>query len=117
MDDAASQTGIGRRTLTRWVSDGKLRAYRRAGDRRRYVDLDDIKQLQQLQVVPPTRDQLKAELGRLLQALEVGRSADLRRDRARLREVCDQLEAFGMNTFDRGTAGQIKRAESLLSSR
>lgn len=51
MDDAARDSGISRRTLTQWVSDGKLRAYRRAGDRKRYVDLDDIKQLQKLQPV------------------------------------------------------------------
>jgi excisionase family DNA binding protein len=48
LDEAAEQTGIGRRTLTRWVSEGKLRAYARAGDRKRYVDLDDIRKLQEL---------------------------------------------------------------------
>ena len=51
MDDAARDSGVSRRTLTQWVSDGKLRAYRRAGDRKRYVDLDDIKQLQKLRPV------------------------------------------------------------------
>jgi len=51
LDDAAKQTGISRRTLTRWVSDGKLRAYSRAGDRRRYVDLDDLKKLQELRPI------------------------------------------------------------------
>jgi excisionase family DNA binding protein len=51
LDDAADQTGIGRRTLSRWVSDGKLRAYSRAGDRKRYVDLDDIRKLQELRPV------------------------------------------------------------------
>ncbi len=51
LDDAAKQTGISRRTLTRWVSEGKLRAYGRAGDRRRYVDLDDIRELQKLRPI------------------------------------------------------------------
>jgi len=51
MDEAARDSGISRRTLTQWVSDGKLRAFRRAGDRKRYVDLDDIRKLQQLRPV------------------------------------------------------------------
>jgi len=51
MDEAARESGISRRTLTQWVSDGKLRAFRRAGDRKRYVDLDDIRKLQQLRPV------------------------------------------------------------------
>jgi excisionase family DNA binding protein len=51
LDDAAAQTGISRRTLTRWVAEGKLRAYKRAGDRRRYVDLDDLRKLQELKPV------------------------------------------------------------------
>ena len=48
MDEAARETGISRRTLTRWVSDGKLMPNSRFGDRKRYVDLDDIKRLQEL---------------------------------------------------------------------
>jgi excisionase family DNA binding protein len=51
LDEAAKQTGVSRRTLTRWVAEGKLRAYKRAGDRRRYVDLDDLRKLQQLRPV------------------------------------------------------------------
>jgi len=51
LDEAAAQTGISRRTLTRWISEGKLRAYSRAGDRRRYVDLDDIRELQKLKPI------------------------------------------------------------------
>jgi len=43
MDDAAKQLKISRRTLTRWVGEGHIRAYARPGDRRRYVDLDEIK--------------------------------------------------------------------------
>jgi hypothetical protein len=37
--------------MTRWVAEGKLRAYSRAGDRKRYVDLDEIRKLQQLRPV------------------------------------------------------------------
>ena len=48
LDEAAKQTGVSRRTLTRWVSEGRLRAYKRAGDRRRYVDLDDLRKLREL---------------------------------------------------------------------
>jgi excisionase family DNA binding protein len=45
LDDAAAQLKIGRRTLTQWISDGKIKAYTIAGDRRRWVDLDEIKEL------------------------------------------------------------------------
>lgn len=45
LNDAAKQSGISRRTLTRWISEKRLTAYRIAGDRRRFVDLDEIKQL------------------------------------------------------------------------
>jgi len=51
LDEAAKQSGVSRRTLNRWISDRKLRVYTRAGDRKRYVDLDDIKQLQKLRPV------------------------------------------------------------------
>lgn len=51
LDEAAEQTGVSRRTLTRWISAGKLRAYSRAGDRKRYVDLDDLRKLQELRPI------------------------------------------------------------------
>ena len=53
LDDAAGQAGVSRRTLTRWISEGKLIAYRIAGDRRRYVDMDDIKRLREPQPTQP----------------------------------------------------------------
>jgi excisionase family DNA binding protein len=56
LDEAAQQTGIGRRTLSRWVAQGKLTAYTRAGDRRRFVDLDDIRKLQELRPLQPKND-------------------------------------------------------------
>jgi hypothetical protein len=37
--------------LTRWVAEGELKAYSRAGDRKRYVDLEDIRKLQQLRPI------------------------------------------------------------------
>jgi excisionase family DNA binding protein len=55
LDEAAEQTGISRRTLTRWISEGKLTAYARAGDRRRYVDLDQIEKLRALRPLPPKK--------------------------------------------------------------
>ena len=62
LDEAAAQTGISRRTLTRWISEGRFRAYSRAGDRRRFVDLDDIRKLQELRpVVLPSVPSVIAE--------------------------------------------------------
>jgi len=43
MDQAAAQLKISRRVITRWVSEGHIRAYTRPGDRHRYVDMDEIK--------------------------------------------------------------------------
>lgn len=47
MDRAAKQLKISRRTLTRWVTEGHIRSYKRPGDRHHYVDLDEIKRYQQ----------------------------------------------------------------------
>jgi len=60
LDDAARQTGISRRTLTRWISQGRLRAYTVAGDLHRYVDLDEIEKMRQPKPIEPkskTREQ------------------------------------------------------------
>jgi excisionase family DNA binding protein len=53
MDEAAADLKIGRRTIQRWISEGTVTAYRIAGDRRRYVDLDEIKRLREPQAIPP----------------------------------------------------------------
>jgi excisionase family DNA binding protein len=45
LDDAAREEGVSRRTLNRWIEQGRLRVYRVPGDRRRMVDLDEIKKL------------------------------------------------------------------------
>jgi excisionase family DNA binding protein len=47
LDEAAKQLKISRRTLTKWVSNGKIRGYTIAGDRHRYVDLDEIRKLRE----------------------------------------------------------------------
>ncbi len=52
LDEAARQAGVSRRTITQWISDGKIRAYTRAGDKRRYVDLDEIKRLREYKPIP-----------------------------------------------------------------
>jgi excisionase family DNA binding protein len=45
LDDAAREVGVSRRTLNRWIAEGKLRVYRVPGDRFRMVDMDEIKEL------------------------------------------------------------------------
>lgn len=45
LDDAARELGIPRRTLQRWIGSGKLTGYKIEGDRRRYVDLAEVKRL------------------------------------------------------------------------
>jgi excisionase family DNA binding protein len=47
LDDAAKQLKVSRRTLTQWISDGKIRAFRIPGDRKRYVDLDEVKRFRE----------------------------------------------------------------------
>jgi len=116
LDDSAEQSGVSRRTLNRWIADGRLRVYSRAGDRKRYVDLDDIKKLQQLEPVR-TRDELKVRLTILLENLEAGRTYDRAADADELRGVVHQLRAQGIDTYDKGTASQIKRADRLLLSK
>lgn len=115
MDEASEQTGIGRRTLTRWVSEGRLRAYSRAGDRKRYIDLDDIKKLQQLQVLP-TRDEVKARLGRLVDDMESGRIADWGAARAEANECARLLRGPGIRAYDKGGLSLIRRAQRVLRS-
>ena len=52
LDDAVQDTGLGRRTLQRWLSEGILTAYKIAGDKRRYVDVEEIEKLRQPQPLP-----------------------------------------------------------------
>lgn len=45
MDEAAKQLKLSRRTITRWVGEGRIRVYSIPGDRKRYVDLDEIRKM------------------------------------------------------------------------
>ena len=47
LDDAAEQAGISRRTLNRLIASGRLKVYRVPGDRRRMVDMDELKKVRQ----------------------------------------------------------------------
>lgn len=49
LDEAAEATGIHRRTLQRWVKLGLLTPYRVRGDRRLFLDLDQIEEIRQPQ--------------------------------------------------------------------
>jgi len=59
LDDAAAQSGVHRRTLQRWLNDGSLTAYRIAGDRKRYIDLDELEKLRQPVALPRPRRRRK----------------------------------------------------------
>jgi excisionase family DNA binding protein len=52
LDEAARLSGVGRRTLQRWLSEGRLTAYRIAGDKRRFVDVDEIEKLRRPEPLP-----------------------------------------------------------------
>lgn len=45
LDEAAEATGIHRRTLQKWVKAGLLTPYRVMGDRRMFLDIDQIEEL------------------------------------------------------------------------
>lgn len=45
LDDAAAATGLGRRTLQRWLGAGLLTVYKVPTDRRRYLDVREIDRL------------------------------------------------------------------------
>jgi excisionase family DNA binding protein len=53
LDEAAQETGLHRRTLQRWIGQGLLKPYRIYGDRRTFVDLDQIEELRK----PRPRDE------------------------------------------------------------
>jgi excisionase family DNA binding protein len=43
--EAAERLGVSRDTLERLIRTGRLKRYRRFGDRKTYVDLDEAKQV------------------------------------------------------------------------
>lgn len=63
LDDAASQVGVSRRTLQRWISERRIRAYSIAGDRRAWVDLDEIRALREPRPRMPQPQAGRAEKG------------------------------------------------------
>ena len=54
-----------------------------------------------------TGDELKEELGRLLSQPAVNQS-----EADRIRELAEELDAYGIDTFDAGTVGMIRRARA-----
>jgi excisionase family DNA binding protein len=55
LDQAARQLGVSRRTLTRWVTAGRVKAYTIAGDKRRYVDMDELRRLREPKPIEPPK--------------------------------------------------------------
>jgi len=53
LDEAARQSKVSKRTLQRWINRGLLRRYRIMGDPKAYVDLDEIRKLQEPQPWEP----------------------------------------------------------------
>jgi len=49
IDEAARQLKLSRRTIQRWLTEGKITGYRIEGDRRRFVDPIEIKRLREPQ--------------------------------------------------------------------
>jgi hypothetical protein len=45
---------VSRRLLQQWLQDGKLKRWRIEGDKRRFVDLDEVKRLLEPRPLPPT---------------------------------------------------------------
>ncbi len=54
-EDAAREVGVGSRTLRRWVAEGRLKAYTIAGDRHRYVDMEELERLRKPRAVTRRR--------------------------------------------------------------
>ncbi len=53
LDDAAKSAKVSRRLLQKWLSEGKLRRWQVPGDRRRYVDMAEVKRLMEPREIPP----------------------------------------------------------------
>lgn len=52
LDEVVSEFAIPRRTLQRWLGTGKLTRYKVEGDRRRYLDVAEVKRLRQPKALP-----------------------------------------------------------------
>jgi excisionase family DNA binding protein len=55
LDEAAKRLKVSRRTLQRWAREGHIRIYKRPGDRKRYVDLDEVEAFRQYQPLEPKK--------------------------------------------------------------
>ncbi len=53
VDEAAKEFGVSRSTLQRLMREGKLSRYVRTGDRKAYVDRDELRELLTLRKEPP----------------------------------------------------------------
>jgi excisionase family DNA binding protein len=53
VDEAAGRYKLGTSTLWRWLREGKLRRYRRAGERRTLIDQDQLDRLVEPREVDP----------------------------------------------------------------
>jgi excisionase family DNA binding protein len=53
LDEAAGRYDLGKTTLWRWLREGKLKRYRRAGDRRTLVDQDQLDRLVEPREIEP----------------------------------------------------------------
>ena len=47
LDEAARLSGVSRRLIQKWLGEKRLTAYSIAGDRRRFVDVGEIKKLRE----------------------------------------------------------------------
>lgn len=45
LDDAARIGKVSRRLLQKWLTEGQLKRWQIPGDRKRYVDMDEVKRL------------------------------------------------------------------------
>jgi len=45
LDDAAKQAKVSRRLIQQWLGEGRLKRWQVPGDRKRYVDMDELKRL------------------------------------------------------------------------
>jgi excisionase family DNA binding protein len=52
IDEAARIAKVSRRLLQQWMTEGKLKRWQIPGDRKRYVDMDEVKRLKEPRQLP-----------------------------------------------------------------
>ena len=55
LDVAAARAGVSKRTVERWLSEHRIKRYRIAGDKRVFVDPDEIERLREPREDPEPR--------------------------------------------------------------